>query len=174
VTFSKLDATKTLVDISSGKTAKCILVWIPLMSGADSADVVDEWIRILSGEPDPRKRSEFVVLARVFAKFVNRTIWVEKLEGYNVITSPIFDEFRAEGRKEGHKEGHKEAQREVVIKFRPGLHSFLASRFPGAVPAELTAKINEVTDFDTLNRWFQAAIAAKSIDELMQQINAKS
>jgi hypothetical protein len=51
-----------------------------------------------------RNESRFVViLAKTFAAFVDRPIWQQELEGFNVITSPIFDEIRNEARNEGLK-----------------------------------------------------------------------
>jgi hypothetical protein len=177
VTFSRLDATATLAGISSGDIAKCILVWIPLMFKGDLPEVVSEWKRLVNSESDEKMRGAYVILAKTFAAFVDRPIWQQELEGFNVITSPIFDEIRNEARKEGHKEGLKEGrtetQREVATAFRPELLEFLTSKFGSGVSSGITARINAELDFEVLNRWFRAARISNTVEEFLKQMELK-
>jgi flagellar biosynthesis/type III secretory pathway protein FliH len=171
------------------------------MFKGDLPEVVSEWKRLVNSESDEKMRGAYVILAKTFAAFVGRPIWQQELEGFNVITSPIFDEIRNEARKEGHKEGlkeghkeglkeglkegHKEGlkeglkegrtetQREVATAFRPELLEFLTSKFGSGVSSGITARINAELDFEVLNRWFRAARISNTVEEFLKQMELK-
>jgi hypothetical protein len=66
------DAAATLTEIAGGRTAACVLVWIPLMHGGGEAGIIEQWKELASAEPDSRRRAEYGALALVFAELSGR------------------------------------------------------------------------------------------------------
>jgi hypothetical protein len=91
-------AVDLLKEIEAGTRSRCLLPWLPLMIGCDSAEFLDRWKAAAEMEPDVRRRGEFARIAKVFAERVDRkAIWFEKLEGWSVEESPVVNEWIAEG-----------------------------------------------------------------------------
>jgi hypothetical protein len=148
LTLREVDAAKLLAAIEAKEVASCLLAWVPLMAGAESGELVEEWKRLASAEPDLRRRSEYGALARVFADLAGRLdVWRTGLEGWNVERSRVADEWRGEAR-------------------RRDLLRVLEVRFPGGLPADLVASVSAQSDLDMLTRWFDQALTATTLEEV--------
>ena len=64
----KESATKTLDRIERGELGLCILVWLPLMEGADNKEIVRRWRALAMQQTDLVLRSNYASLALVFAE----------------------------------------------------------------------------------------------------------
>ncbi len=138
--------------IGTGERSRCLLPWIPLMTGGGEEGIVERWKREAEAEPDDRRRSEFAGLAKVFAEAARRKdLWVESLRGWNVKQSTVVSGWMDEGRAEG----EIAARRAVVLELLEALF--------GAIPAEVTDRVRATADTDTLKRWLIAAGKADSL-----------
>src|SRR5437879_6576395 len=78
-------AKATLAEIADGRTARCLLPWIPLMQGGAEAAIIEQWKHLAEQEPDARRRADYGGLALVFAELTDcRPPWKQALEGWNV------------------------------------------------------------------------------------------
>jgi hypothetical protein len=158
-TLREMDAAAVLAAIREGTTARCILPWIPLMSGADETGIIEEWKRLALAEPDERKRGDYGALARLFARPAGRAdVWKAALEGWNMEVSDFLQEWVAKGRAAGLAEG-------VLSARRADLRRILERRF-GPVPADLLARIDSQASPATLEQWLDQAVTAVTLDEL--------
>src|SRR5262249_3957852 len=100
-TMREEDAAQTLAAIGTGRTARCLLPWIPLMRGASDPAIITEWRRLVEAEPQGRLRADFVGLALVFAELVrHKGAWKTGLEGLNMRVSKQVLEWQEEARIE--------------------------------------------------------------------------
>jgi flagellar biosynthesis/type III secretory pathway protein FliH len=116
---------------------------------------------------DPRRRGDWAGLALVFAEAAGtREAWKQALEGWNVEVSQQVLEWQAEalqrGLAEGEARGEAKAKAEAVI-------GALRLRFGKKLPKKLQQAIAQTTALDQLNRWFEAAITAPSLDAFRVQ-----
>jgi hypothetical protein len=70
--LADLSAGETLADVASGKTARCVLPWVPLLQAGDELGIIQRWVELASAEPDMRRRSDYGGLALVFAEAARR------------------------------------------------------------------------------------------------------
>jgi hypothetical protein len=69
----------------AGQQGRLLLALIPLHKTDDIEEVVRLWLELWSAEPDERLRTEYVILARVFAELSkHRDRWRKALEGLTV------------------------------------------------------------------------------------------
>jgi hypothetical protein len=80
------------------------------------------------------------------------------LEGWNVRESQQVLEWQAEARKEGLVEGKVQDAREKLLQV-------LQVRFGMDVPADFSAQVQAQDDLNVLNRWFQQALTAATLDD---------
>ncbi len=140
--------------IGVGEQGRIVLPWIPLMQADDVEAVIRLWLGLWASEPDERLRLEYVALTRVFLELSSaRQRWQQALEGLDVIKSPFLESIREEGRTEGEARGRAKA-----------LVQLLELRFPGQLPAELRATIENTGDRARLEQWFTLAATAESLD----------
>jgi hypothetical protein len=146
VTMREQDAAATLARIATDQPLRAVLPFVPLMRRGDEADIIEEWKRLAQEEPDQRRRSDYGGLALVFSELASRRpLWQQALEGWNVKTSQQVLEWQAEARQSD-------------------LLRLLERRFRTPVPADLAKVIAELYDHDQLTRWFDALVAADSLD----------
>jgi hypothetical protein len=147
--------------IARGELGRSILPWAPLMQGAASAAVAQEWVRLATQEADAQRRSDYAGLAEVFADWAgHRPIWTQPLEGIvNMWQSQVIREWKDAGRQEARLEERRSALVKVLQK-----------RFPPEIPADLTQMIQQSTDPEQLSRWFDAALDAPSLDAVRNVI----
>ncbi len=167
-------ADTTLEAIASGTLPRCVLPWIPLMQGGDEVAILDRWKDIASRETDAARRSDFGGLALVFAEAAGRLpTWKQSLKGWNMRDSQRVLEWieqgRAEGITEGKIEGKIEGEREGKMKGkvegeRDALLRLLRKKFSPTLPADLAATITACADGPRLERWFDSAIDADTLE----------
>ncbi|HUY37064.1 MAG TPA: hypothetical protein VMV69_30380 [Pirellulales bacterium] len=106
-------AASLLADVAAGKTSPWLLAWVPLMRGGGEPGIIAPWVEEAQRRlTDDRDRADLGSMARVFATLAGgRSAWDHGLRGWNMKTSPIFDEIRAERREEGREEGRAEGIR---------------------------------------------------------------
>ncbi len=155
VNLADRNARSELRAIARGNVSRCVLPWIPLMTGGDEAGIMARWKELAAAEPDSRKRSDYAALAIVFAEAAGRrAVWKKALEGWNMEQSLQVLEWMAEGEAKG-------AMRDLL--------RLLELPF-GTVPAELAEKIRATADLAELHRWFDAAVAAKTLKQVRSVI----
>ncbi len=143
-------AADTLGRIETAAVARTLLPWIPLMTGANEAGMVERWKRLAEAVPDSRLRSDYAALARIFADAAGRKdLWTEQLEGWNVRQSSVVNEWIEEGRQEGRVEL---------------LEAILETKF-GPLPEASLAALRSLPD-DRLKAVSTALLSAKSLAEL--------
>jgi hypothetical protein len=147
-------AQKTLDRIDRQELGLCILVWIPLMAGADDPEVVRCWRTLALRQEQLHLRADYVALARVFAQMAGpqrQQVWETELEGFNVQESTLLRQWR--------KDGKLEAARAAVVKV-------LQARFPTIpVPDGVRSALEENTDVQQLDDWLcEAAVTASPAD----------
>lgn len=147
VDFSAMDALAFLEAIEQNRLPRGLLVWVPLMRGGQTAEVVKRW-RALA-EQDARVAT-MVDLALVFARLTDSVeVWKTGLEGVVLKVSPYMEEVRNEGRAEARVQTQRQNTLEV-----------LEVHFPGAVPAAVVKRIEAETDLARLQKWFRLALKA--------------
>jgi hypothetical protein len=157
-------ATKTLDRIDLGELGLCILVWVPLMAGADDPEVARRWCKLASRQTNLALLADYIALALVFAEMAGRKpVWEPELKGLNVQESPIMRGWRKQGKDEGHKEGLKEG---TLKNARAAVVSVLQARFPEVpVPEGVRSALDRNEDARQLTDWLQrAALTASPAD----------
>jgi hypothetical protein len=95
-------AEELITGIESGRWSRCLLPWVPLMSGAEKPDIIGRWKGLAQVEPDPRRKAQFATIAILFAtKAGRKRVWQEQLEGWNVEENEYVNEWIAVGEKRG-------------------------------------------------------------------------
>jgi hypothetical protein len=146
VTMRDRDAAATLAAIAAEPRLVGVLPWVPLMRRGDEPDIIEEWIRLATQEPDDRRRSQYATLARTFAELAGRMpVWQQALEGWNVKTSVQVLEWQAE-------------------RDRMRLFQLIETRFHVPVPEDLAATINGLVDPNQLTQWFNAGYTTDSLE----------
>lgn len=149
-------AADLLGKIERGERSRALLPWLPLMTGADDAGMIERWKTAADAEPDTRLRSDYGGLAEVLSQVADRwDLWANGLKEWNVIKSKSVERWRAEGRVEGEAKGRVEALVASVT-------SVLEARFK-AVPVDLGDKLKVTTDADALRSWL---VVAARVDDL--------
>jgi hypothetical protein len=155
-TVAICSAPHTLEDIAGGRTARCILAWVPLMAGGGQPETAVRWQELASQEPDVRKRVDYAGLALVFAELAGcRPVWQQALEGWNVERSQIIGEWRQQGQ---------------VMTLRKNIERALQIRFPTESLATVAERLAAETDLATLDQWFDLALRTPTLQEFQRQI----
>ncbi len=138
------------------------------MRGAEQRELVAEWRRLASTEQDQARRGDYGGLAKIFAELAGRReIWSAGLEGWNMEVSQVVLEWQAQARAEGEARGRAEALPVV----RRNLLRALEVRLQVTPPADVVPAVESQGDPATLGRWFQAALAANSTEEVRAAFN---
>jgi hypothetical protein len=155
INLAGLLARAVLGKIARGKAPRCMLPWIPLMTGGDEPAIMARWRELAVAESDARKRSDYGALAVVFAEAAGRrAAWKTALEGWNMEQSQQVLEWMNEATV-------REARRQL-------LH-LLELKFT-TVPTDLADRIRATTDVSELDRWFEASYSARSLKQVRQMI----
>jgi hypothetical protein len=158
-TLREEDAAGTLARIATGEVARCILPWIPLMHGAGAAAIMEQWKQLAGAEPGSKMQADYAGLALVFAELAGiRVEWKRALEGWNVRQSQQVLEWQEEARREALAKGQLETKRATVLRA-------VQVRLQSPVPADLVARVEAMTSLEELDRWFDAALTAASLDD---------
>ena len=75
--------------------------WVPLMAGGGESAIIAQWLQEAERRfTEERDGADLGTLTRVFATLAGcRPAWDHALRGWNMKTSPIFDEVRVEVEK---------------------------------------------------------------------------
>ncbi len=154
--FESESADDLLTGIEAGQWSRCLLPWVPLMSGAENPDTIDRWVALGSLESDRQRRAQFGTIALLFARRVGRgTIWEEKLKEWNVEESTYVNEWIAVGEKRGEK---LKAQATILR---------LGAQRLGTAPATIEAAVRAIQDNARLERILDRLFNATSWDDLI-------
>ena len=160
--LSTWSAAETLGKIRTGELQRSLLPWIPLLHGADTPSIIDEWKRLAAEEPDHRLRSDYAGLAVVFAEAAGRwELWKEALKEWNMVESLQVLEWMAQGEARGEERGEArgEARGETNSLLR-----LLEKRF-APLPSEFQQLIRSATDLKLIRSWFDTALEAGSLED---------
>ena len=106
-------ATTTMDRIERGELGLCILVWVPLMLGADDREVVKRWCKLARRQTLLHLQASYAVLALVFAEMAGREkLWKPDLEGFSMQESPIMRQWRREAEEKGVEKGMEKGREE--------------------------------------------------------------
>lgn len=157
VTLQTTDAERFLAAIRRGKHSRSLLVWVPLMRGADTPEFVARWRAEVELEPDARIRGDVVGLALVFSELVDRRpMWKRGLEGLDVERSKTVMEWE---------------QRGALRARRSDLLKFLQFRVGGSLAGDIQQAVESQDDLATLEQWIDAvSSAAFTLDAFRAQI----
>jgi hypothetical protein len=143
-------AAQTLAGVAAGSLPQALLAWVSLMAGADTAEVVREWRRLVEALMDEHQRAEYAGVALMFAELAGcLAVWKTGLEGWNVKTSQLVEEWKAEGDL---RTSRGKLLRALQVRFGPDL------------PVDLQQAVAGQHDLATLDRWFDLALTAASLD----------
>lgn len=149
------DAAATLADIRAGRVTPWLLAWIPLMHGGAEPGILEGWKEAALTVPDGRTRSTLGGFALLFAELAGRVgPWKKALEGWDMRTSQIVEEWRNEGRVEGQLETCRE-----------NLLALLEERF-GQLPESVTRQIQSISDVKRLKALLRQTVHVRALDDL--------
>jgi hypothetical protein len=149
---------QTLTGVATGSLPQALLAWVALMARANTPEVVQEWRRLVEAKVDEHQRPAYGAVALVFADLAGcLAVWKTGLEGWNVKTSQIVEEWKAEGQLQ--------ASRAKLLRV-------LQFRFGTDLPVDLQQAVEGQSDPTTLDRWFDLALAATSLDHFRTAFSA--
>jgi len=152
----------TILDaVAAGETSWSFLFWIPLMVGAEKADIVKRWRELVEERiTDKILRSHMMGIARIFAELAGCYLeWERGLEVSMLTTeSQVVNRWI--------EASVAEADLRNVRKFLLiGLE-----RFGEVIPPSLVETINTQTSVSLLQDWFNTAMQVKSIQEFLTRL----
>jgi hypothetical protein len=165
----KESAATTLDRIERSELGLCILLWVPLMAGADQADVIPRWRGLALRQQQLHLRAAYAALALVFADMAGRTaLWQTGLEGFNMQESKIMRQWRQEGIEKGIEEGALTTARAAVV-------NVLQTRFPEApVPDGVRSALEKNADVRQLSDWLREAVLTVSLADFERFLTARA
>jgi hypothetical protein len=133
--------------IQAGRQGRILLPWVVVMQVEDIDETIRLWLELWTSETDPRMKSEYVALTRVFVELSkDRDRWLQALEGLDVKKSAFLEEIR-----------HEEKAHNIV--------QVLRSQFGLALPADLVNAIEQTRDPVHLDQWINLAATVATLDE---------
>jgi hypothetical protein len=148
INLETLDASKVLDEIEAGTAPKVLLAWIPLMKNGNEDAIIERWLRIVSAEPDLKKRGDYA-LAAVFAQAVGkRDLWVRRIGGLTMIDTPLVLGWKTEG----------------MIR---ALLSVLRAKY-SSLPREVEERIEDCHDAAKVDQWVVTAATTDTLDKFRQ------
>src|SRR5262249_14930604 len=126
-TLSKETAAQTLAGVAAGTLPPALLPWVSLMNGANAPEVVREWRRLVEARAEEALWGDYAWIVLVFAGLANcADVWKTGLEGWNVKTSQIVEDWKAEGEAKGRAEAQLQTSqakllRALQMRFGPDL-----------------------------------------------------
>jgi hypothetical protein len=154
------DAALTLEQIARGDVDLCILPWVPLMKGADQAEVIRRWQELALRQDQPSLLADYVALASVFAELAGRdALWRAALKELDVKDSRVAEEWVDKGRREG------------AAVLRASVLRVLGARFPSAdIPESVPPALEQVADLEQLSRCHDLALKATSLEQFQKDL----
>jgi hypothetical protein len=154
-TLASESAEALLAQTQADEQLRPMLVWCPLMEGADTVEFVGRWRTEMEQETDDRLRGDVVGLALVFAELCRRDqLWRRGLEGMNVERSQVVVEWE---------------QRGELRECRRNLLDLLDVKFGESLPAELRQKVETEENLAALTSWVRSAATAASLADFQAE-----
>jgi hypothetical protein len=159
VTLRGLDAAQILAAIEPGVLGISILAWVSLMRGGGNPVIIQRWMQVATREQSLERRRLYAALAIIFADLAGcQAEWKTALEDWNVNESTLGAALR--------RSAALETKRQDLLRA-------LQLRYPPAVPADLSEAAAAITDLEELDRWFDAAVTAPSLEAFRMAIQAQ-
>jgi hypothetical protein len=159
------DAGGVVAGVAAGDITPWLLGWVPLMRGGGESGKMEPWRAAAESLlSDARDRADLGMVTVTFATLAGcREAWDRGLQGWNMQTSPFWDEIRAQGRAEGRAEGQVEGKRATVL--HVGRHKF------GRAPTRKQQKTLEaITDLGLLDRLAERLLEVDTWAELLADV----
>lgn len=157
-----------LAGIESGRWGQSLLPWVPLMSGAESPDVIDRWKALASSETDLRLKGQFATIALMFAAKADRgAIWEKKLEDWNVEDNAFVNRWIAVGEKRGEERGVALGEARGVLQAERATVLRIGAKRFGPAPASAQSAIESITESARLERIADRLLEATNWDDLI-------
>jgi hypothetical protein len=154
LTVATASAEALLTEVLTGQQSRTMLVWCPLMKGADTVEFVVRWRAEVEQESDARLRGLVAALALVLADLSERVpVWRRGLEGMDVERSQVVLGWENRGKLLGRREA---------------LVEYLEIHFGVEVAASLREAIDKQEDLAKLTAWYKTALRATSLEELQR------
>jgi hypothetical protein len=161
-------AEELLDSIETGRWSRAMLPWVPLMAGANELKAVERWKRLAEAEPDSRKRSEFGLLAQIFAERAGRKdLWHKQLKEWNVEETIIGKRLIAIGEAKGEAKGRAEGEAKGRAEELKNLLLQLGSKRFGAAPPAVEAVLRAIPERERLERIADRLLDATGWDDLL-------
>ncbi len=146
-------AAETLARVASDEASWGAMFWIPLMPGADEADIIAEWKRLLDEKVPESSRGDVKYIAEVFAELAGRwTAWNRVVGGVTMTESAV-------------------ANRMIELgEMRMGRESLLRAirfRFPEIVTPDVERAIADQPSLPLLREWNEAVFTVNTADEFL-------
>ena len=153
------NADELLGAIESGTQSRCLLPWIPLMTGGGDEGIIERWKRAAEAEPSYHKRNRLLLPTRIFADVTDRAeLWEKALEGWNVKESPFAEGLVAEGETKAYA---SIILTELRQKFAP-------------LPDDVVSAIRSQRSPDRLQQWVSTAFRCSDLADFRQRIGLNS
>ena len=106
------EAADLTAGVAVGTISPWQLAWAPLMRGGAEAGIIEAWRCAAERSfAEERDRNLLGLLTLTFSQLARcRPAWEHGLRRWNMQTSPLWDEIRAEGRELGREEGREEGR----------------------------------------------------------------
>ncbi len=144
--------------VAAGEVSVWLLGWIPLMRGGDESAIIAQWREQVEARlTDARHLADIGYLALTFATLADcRAAWDRGLKGWNMQTSPLWDEIRAEAREEA------KAEQTRVLVVQLG-----RDKFGKAPTRKQQAELEAIADLEQLEQLARRVLLVDSWSNLL-------
>jgi hypothetical protein len=150
------NAQTTLAAIEAGELGISLLPWVPLMAGGGKPKLIERWTKAAERELVLDRRAAYRDWALVFAELSPEQVnWQQALEGWQMQESQVIRGWINRGKEQGN-----------VERGRADVLRLIRKRLADPVPEALRLAVEGTNDLVTLERWFDAAIEAKTLADL--------
>lgn len=161
LSLARMPAANTLAGVEQGSWGRCVLPFVPLLHGGGEPDTIQKWKELAAAEPDPQHRADYGGLAQVFATLKPWSgAWRTGLKEWNVLTSPVVDEWKAEAALAATAQANLNEARRILVR--------LGRKRWGDPPAAKLAALNAVTDLEYLEEMAERLLDVNTWDELLK------
>jgi len=159
------DAANLVAEVAAGRVSPWLLAWVPLMRGGGETAIMAHWLPEAERRlTDKRDRADLGALTLVFATLGGcQAAWNRCLRGWNMKTSPVFDEVRTESRAEGRAEGRAEEARTLVLRLG-------RQKFGKAPTKKQQNKLEAITSLTRLEALVERLLTVDSWADLLGEI----
>jgi len=161
LTLSTRSAANLLRQVRSRAISPVVLVWAPLMAGADTADFVRRWLQTVEQLAGQSIQGNLVALAKILSELAGRReLWTQGLEGFQVERSQVVMEWEQRGVQRGQREG-----------LSRGLIAALKAHYRSEVPENLRRTLEAEQDQSRLLAWLTEVVTTtESLEALSRRL----